>query len=86
MNKTMRDVRNLINSKKFVDNVSLISIRGIDYLLVGSRAKAISTWNWAFDQVNALETLPEVQETVIPEDAIPGGVLSDQELAELGAK
>ena len=81
MNKTMRDVRNLINSKKFVDNVSLISIRGIDYLLVGSRAKAISTWNWAFDQVNALETLPEVSETVIPEDAIPGGVLTDEELA-----
>ena len=80
-NKTMRDVRNLINSKKFVDNVSLISIRGIDYLLVGSRAKAISTWNWAFDQVNALETLPEVQETIVPEDAIPGGELTDQELA-----
>jgi len=81
MNKTMRDVKKLIASKKFVDNVSLISIRGIDYLLVGSRAKAISTWNWAFDQVNTLETLPEVQETVIPDDAIPGGVLTDQELA-----
>ena len=72
MNKTMRDVRNLINSKKFVDNVSLISIRGIDYLLVGSRAKAISTWNWAYDQVNSLEVVPEV---------FKGGVLTDEELA-----
>ena len=71
-NKTMRDVRNFINSKKFVDNVSLISIQGIDYLLIGSRAKAISTWNWAFDQVNTLEVVPEVFE---------GGELTDQELA-----
>ena len=81
MNKTMRDVRNLINSKKFVDNVSLISIRGIDYLLIGSRAKAISTWNWAFDQVNSLEYVaePPPSEIVLTREQLDN--ITDQELA-----
>lgn len=72
MNKTMRDVKNLIASKKFVQYVALVPINGIDYLQVDGSAKAIKTWNDAYEQINALEVVPEI---------FKGGELTDEELA-----
>jgi hypothetical protein len=66
------EVKALIASKKFVQNVQLKSISGIDYLVVGDNAQAVKSWQWVADQVNTLEVIPEV---------FKGGELTDEQLA-----
>lgn len=81
MNKTMRDVKRLIASKKFVQYVALVPIGGIDYLQIDGNAKAIKTWNDAYEQVNSLEYVaePPPSEIVLTRKQLDS--MTDQELA-----
>jgi hypothetical protein len=66
------EVKALLATKKFVKNVQLKTISGIDYLVIGDNAQAIKSWPWVADQVNSLDVIPEVYK---------GGELTDDELA-----
>lgn len=68
------EVKTLIASKKFVQSVTLKSISGIDYLVVGDNAQAIKSWSWVADQLNNLDVVSKVE-------TFKGGELTDQELA-----
>ena len=77
------DVKILIASKKFVKHVSLKSISGIDYLVIGDTAQAVSSWQRAADQINKLEyaaeTLPS--EIILTREQLDS--ITDEQLAGL---